>query len=65
MYVLQYHRTPLWAASSRGCVDIVKALIEEFADVNQADKVRNESLSMLQARNMVLYPQGTIMICTH
>ena len=49
IYALQYHRTPLWAASSRGCVDIVKALIEELADVNQADKVRNEGLSKLQA----------------
>ena len=45
----------------------MKALIEELANVNHADKVRNEGLSKLQAIawNMVLYPQGTFIICTH
>ena len=38
-YALQDGKSPLKKASSKGHVDVVKALIEAGANVNQADKV--------------------------
>ena len=40
--VLQYHESPLWAASSHGYVDVVKTLIRAKGDVNHEDVVSND-----------------------
>ena len=39
--IFQYSRSPLWAASCNGHMDVVKTLIAAGADVNQADEVSN------------------------
>ena len=43
--IFQYSRSPLWAASCNGHIDVVKTLIAAGADVNQADEVSIQSVN--------------------
>ena len=52
-FVLQDDRTPLFTASFNGHLDVVKALIEGGAEVNQANTVQCTAVGTLHVSSVI------------